>query len=340
MLKILTKDEIKDLLECTEKKFKKYQTDALEVKLKNFDRTLWCYAPSLLTYSIDQFVSTNKNKFIPISITGTRCQLQCDHCKSKILDSMYPAETPEALNAIVKDFVENKGCEGVLLSGGATLEGAVPFTKFIETIKKIKEKFGITLIIHSGLITKEFAEALSKANVDAVMLDVIGHNETIQKIYHLRKNVNHFAQSLKYLAEYAIPFVPHVILGLDYGEIKGEVAALELIKQYNPDALVLVVLMPLEGTPMANVKPVPPKKLARLITLARLMFPKIPVMLGCARPKGDHKVETDVIAIQSGINGIAYPCQEAVDYALENNYELIFSELCCSLVYRDISIGK
>lgn len=331
-----SRSDLKKILECDEDQFRTFQKEALATKLSHFQRTLWCYAPSLLNYAIDQFECINKNTFIPISITGTKCQLQCDHCKSKILESMYAAETPEKLYALVKDFVENKGCEGILISGGAKLDGYVPFMDFIEVFKKIKEDFGITLIIHSGLITQELAVALATIKIDAVMLDIIGHDETIQEIYHLQKNVEHFEQSLKFLHQYNIPFVPHVILGLHYGKIKGEYAALELIKRYNPAAVVLVVLMPLEDTPMEHVDPVSPKDVGKFITLARLMFPDIPVMLGCARPKGDHKVETDILAIQSGIDGIAYPCQEAVDFAIQEGYQVNFSELCCSLIYREI----
>ncbi len=327
---------IKNLLDCDENEFHTYQNEALMLKLNNFDKTLWCYAPSLLNYSVEQFTLENKDAFIPISITGNKCQLQCDHCKSKILNSMYPAENPEKLYNLVNDFVKNKNTKGILISGGAQLDGTVPFSKFVDIIKKIKLDFGIKVIIHSGLITRDLAEKFSKINIDAVMLDIIGHDETIHQIYHLRKNVEHFADSLMYLNKYRIPFVPHVILGLDYGKIKGEISALELIRRYNPNALVLVVLMQIEGTPMENIQSISPKTIARFITLARIMFPDIPLMLGCARPKGDHKVETDIMAIQSGINGIAYPSQEAIDFALEKGYPIRFSELCCSLIYQEI----
>lgn len=329
-------NSIEDLLKCDDKKFKYYQNKALQLKLDNFGNIIWCYAPSILYYSIDQYERKNINKFIPISITGKKCQLQCDHCKAKLLDSMHPAETPEQLYEFVSEYVNYKGCEGILISGGANINGSVPFIKYIDIIKKIKDEFGITIILHSGLITKKFTEALSKIDIDAVMLDVIGSNETIHRVYHLNKNVENYAESLRYLVNYKIPFVPHVLLGLDYGTIKGEIYALELIKKNMPLALVIIALMPLEGTPMEHVKPVSPKMIARFITLARFMFPDIPVMLGCARPIGNHKVQTDILAIQSGINGIAYPCQEAADFAIKNGYDLKFSELCCSLVYREI----
>jgi uncharacterized radical SAM superfamily protein len=249
---------------------------------------------------------------------------------------MYPAESPEQLYKLISDFVKNKGCEGVLISGGANINGSIPFLNYLKAMKKIKDDFGIIIIIHSGLITNTLAEALIQINIDAVMLDVIGDDETIHQVYHLNKSIENYEESLKNLSDFKIPFVPHVLFGLDYGKIKGELLALKMIKKYKPQALVLVALMPLEGTPMRNIKPVSPKILARYFTLARLMFPKIPVMLGCGRPKGDHKVETDILAVQSGINGIAYPSQEAANYSIKHSFELKFSELCCSLVYREI----
>ncbi|MHA1268963.1 MAG: radical SAM protein [Candidatus Helarchaeota archaeon] len=327
---------IDDLLECDPPKFKQYQDAALKLKLINFNRSLWFYAPSLLHYSIDQYHNSDQNQFIPISITGSKCYLQCDHCKSKILDSMYPAESPAKLYSLVKDFVLNKNCNGILISGGSSLNGSVPFLNYIPTINTIKSEFDITVILHSGLITHDLALALSKVNIDAVLLDIIGHDDTIHRIYHLNKNVSHFANSLRLLSSFNIPFVPHIILGLDYGEFKGELNALKLIKNYNPNALVLVVLMPLDDTPMSLTNPASPDKLARYFTLARFMFPNIPILLGCARPKGDHKVKTDILAIQSGINGIAYPSQEAVDFALENGFSIQFSNLCCSLIFHHL----
>ncbi|MHA1381113.1 MAG: radical SAM protein [Candidatus Helarchaeota archaeon] len=325
-----------DLFECDEKSFLNYQNKALKIKLKNFGSSLWCYAPSLLYYSIDQFERRGKYKFVSISITGKKCQLQCEHCRGKILDSMYPAETPMQLYTLVKDFVDNEGCKGILISGGAKINGSVPLLPFIDTIKKIKEELKIEVIIHTGIITKELARALSLAKIDAVMLDVLGHDETIHQVYHLEKTVEDYEKSLSNLVEHNIPFVPHILLGLDYGKIKGELYALKLVRRYKPLALVIIVLMPIEGTPMEYVDPVSPKMIARFITYTRFLFPDIPIMLGCARPKGDHKVKTDILAIQSGINGIAYLCQDAADFAIKNGYNLKFSDLCCSLVYKEI----
>ena len=38
--------------------------------------------------------------------------------------------------------------------------------------------------------------------------------------------------------------VPHIVLGLHYGNFLGEWHALDIVKRHRPDALVLVVVMP------------------------------------------------------------------------------------------------
>ena len=58
--------------------------------------------------------------------------------------------------------------------------------------------------------------------------------------------------------ESGLEWVPHIVAGLHYGTIRGEYEALDLIGRYNPAALVIVVITPLAGTPMANVTPPSP----------------------------------------------------------------------------------
>lgn len=127
------------------------QKKALDIKIKNFGKSIWCYSPSIQTYSIDQHKPADNFRFCPISITGSKCQLQCDHCRGQILESMFPAETPERLEALINNFV-SKGTEGILISGGSRLDGTVPLLKFIPTLKKIKEKYDLSIVMHLSLI--------------------------------------------------------------------------------------------------------------------------------------------------------------------------------------------
>ena len=59
------------------------------------------------------------------------------------------------------------------------------------------------------------------------------------------------------------------------------------------------------------------------------------IVLGCIRPGGKHKSETDILAIKAGVNGIAYPSEEGYNYAKNIGLNIRFSEECCSLIYRE-----
>jgi hypothetical protein len=130
--------------------------------------------------------------------------------------------------------------------------------------------------------------------------------------------------------------VPHVIVGLHYGELKGEFAALNLIKAYKPAAVVVIGFMPIRGTEMQKVKPPASNDIARTVATARVMFPDVPLVLGCMRPKGKHSLETDFLALKAGVDGIAFPSEELIRYTQTHGFDAAFSPFCCAEIYRDL----
>lgn len=99
----------------------------------------------------------------------------------------------------------------------------------------------------------------------------------------------------------------------------------------NLAALVLVALRPLPGTPMADARPVAPEDVGRLAAVARILYPTIPLALGCARPAGAGKVELERLALLAGVNGMAFPDPATVDLAGKLGLRGSFAEVCCSL---------
>ncbi|MFW9978844.1 MAG: hypothetical protein ACFFEJ_12245, partial [Candidatus Thorarchaeota archaeon] len=89
---------------------------------------------------------------------------------------------------------------------------------------------------------------------------------------------------------------------------------------------------PLEHTPMENITPSSPMDIARVLLAARLALPNRPVILGCARPHGEHRRMTDTLAIMAGINGIAYPTEVGYEFAEGLGLQLKMSDKCCSLM--------
>jgi uncharacterized radical SAM superfamily protein len=111
-----------------------------------------------------------------------------------------------------------------------------------------------------------------------------------------------------------------------------------MISQYEPSALVVIAFMPIHGTAMATIEPPKPMDIAKVIATARLMFPKTPLALGCMRPKGKHRAETDVLALKAGVDAMAFPSEEAIRFARSQGYSEFFSSFCCSQIYLETKI--
>jgi uncharacterized radical SAM superfamily protein len=295
------------------------------------------YAPSFMYYKTSHYRSS-PTRFPTVSVTGTACTLNCKHCGGKVLQTMHPATTPEKLFTLAAKL-KQQGALGCLVSGGCMPDGTVPLEQFLPAIEKIKRELGLTVFVHTGIIDSATAAALKHAGVDAALIDIIGSDETIKKIGNLNVTVKNYENSLNALQVAGLNFVPHVIVGLDDGKLKGEPDAFKMIASVKPSAIVVIAFMPIPGTAMVKVKPPQPADIAKATAVARLMFPKTPLVLGCVRPKGRHRAETDILALKAGVDAIAFPSEEAVKYAEEQGYAVSFSSYCCAQIYVDAALN-
>jgi hypothetical protein len=273
--------------------------------------------------------------FPSISITGSFCALRCKHCEGKILKTMLPATTPQNLVDVCTE-IENRGGEGCLISGGCLADGSVPLGEFVDAIAKVKRSLKLKVVAHTGIIDFRLATRLKEAGVDAALIDVIGSDATIKEICQLDANVDDYERSLSALHDSGIALVPHVLVGLHYGKLLGESQALQMISKYSPSALIIIGLMPMQGTPMQNRTPPTPLELAKVLVAAKLMMPTTPLVLGCMRPKGEHKMKMDTLAVKAGVDAIAFPTEEAVRIAESLRLRTSFSSSCCSQIYVDM----
>lgn len=306
---------------------------AFDSRRRVFGDKLLCYSPTAYPYKIPDHKQSSLHNFISISVTGTSCSLGCDHCDGHLLKGMKPALTPEALVKRCQEL-RGRGAEGVLISGGSDSKGHVPLDRFGEAIKTVKTELGLKVVVHTGLVTEKTAQLLKEAGIDAAMLDIIGNEQVARSVYHIEDGPSRMNASLSVLRESGIPTVPHILVGINYGKIGGELEAMQMIAQNDPAAVVVIALNPVRRTPMESVSPPSPEAIGRVITVARHGMEKTPILLGCARPLGQHKVDSDKYAVMSGANGIAYISQEGVDFANDRGLKPVFSDICCSLAYQ------
>jgi uncharacterized radical SAM superfamily protein len=295
------------------------------------------FTPSFRAYASEELEGCGKMNFPAFSVTGGRCALNCDHCQAKILEPMIPARTPEHFEAMVREMIARKGLRGFLLSGGSNRRNEVPYRRYYPVLARLKRDFPwLRIAIHSALASREDVRQMAESGVDVAMIDVIGAEETIREVYHLDRPVADFEATLAALTESGMAVVPHIVIGLHYGELRGEWTALDIIARYPVTALVLVVVTPIYAPPEKPFRAVPPREAARVFLAARERLSHLPVQLGCVRPSGAAKFELDAYATMAGLDGIAYPAPGIVALARAIGRPVSQAHACCSIALEGL----
>ncbi len=288
------------------------------------------YLPGMVRYG------NLRGRYPALSITGDKCLLQCEHCRGKLLAPMLKADQPEALLEAGLEQAR-RGAMGLLLTGGSDGKGQLPWKRFFPAIQEIRERTGLYLSAHSGFPDLDSCTRLKKAGVRQGLLDVMGDDRTAADVYHL-EGLKPVLRGLEAIKESGLELVPHVVAGLQYGKIAAEKQALEIIRSFNPDALVVVVLTPLKGTPMESVSYPEPVEVARLVASARVMMPHVPISLGCERPRNRDGWLMEKLAVRAGANRMAVWSDGAIEEACRLGLKPRFQATCCSLSFqRDFS---
>ncbi|MEM1573651.1 MAG: radical SAM protein [Candidatus Methanomethylicaceae archaeon] len=263
-------------------------------------------------------------KVYSISITGDKCSLMCEHCKGVFLKNMKYAFT---INEILRAFqnAKNKGMKFVLISGGFDKYGKLPISNFLNIIKKAKEETGLIVEIHLGLY-KNLEEV---KGIDAILLDVIGSQDTIKNYIKGEWNVEDYEFVMKEAKKFIPLVAAHILIGVDNGKIKGEYNAIDMAIRANVDALSILTLIN-GGCKIEDIKNV--MKYARDNYNGHLT-------LGCMRTKGSMRLIIEKIAIDYGYNGIANPSNESIIYAKNLGLEVKEVLACCAFTLDKIPMN-
>jgi hypothetical protein len=297
---------------------------ARERAWRRFGKRVTLYLPGMFV------LDGRRGRYPAISITGAWCGLQCDHCAGRILEPMPPAVTPRALvEACLR--AAGEGAAGVLLTGGSDARGRLPWGEFLPAIREIKSGTRLHVSVHAGMVGPQTARALREAGVDQALIDVVGDGETLREVMHLEGGEERVRRTLEALCQAGLEVVPHVILGLRFGRVSGERRALAMLKGHPIRLLVWVGFMPLRGTPMSRVPPLPLEDAAQLLAESRILFPETEISLGCARPRGPYRTALEKLALDAGVNRMALYSEETAAHARSLGLVVHFQETCCSL---------
>ena len=294
-------------------------------------RELRFSTPTFKAYSSCELKGCGKNSFPAFSVTAGGCALMCDHCRAKILEPMIPATSPEMLERKVRSLIAAQDLQGFLLSGGSTRRNEIRYERYYPVLERLKREHPhLKIAVHSALLDEARARSMAAAGVDTVMMDVIGSNDTIRQVYHLDRPVEDFEATLAALCTTTMEVVPHIVIGLHYGRILGEPAALDIVGRHRVHSLVLVVIMPFYAAPGTFATP-DTSDVGRVFLEARGRISDRPVLLGCARPPGMHRRVTDAYAVMAGLDGIAFPAEGTLAVAHAVGRPVHQEHACCSI---------
>jgi uncharacterized radical SAM superfamily protein len=196
------------------------------------------------------------------------------------------------------------------------------------------ETTGLYLSAHVGFPDIDTCRQLKKSGLRQALLDVMGDEETASRVYHL-KGLETVEEALESISQSGLELAPHIVAGLHFGRIRGEEKALDMLNRHDPAVLVVVVLTGLKGTAMAGIKPPTPLEVARLIARARLLMPRLPISLGCERPRNKEGTELEKLALRAGITRMAVWSEEVLEEALSLGLRPRFQATCCSVDFTE-----
>jgi len=225
--------------------------------------------------------------------------------------------------------LENKGGNGFLLSGGCDLNGSVPLDDSIfEQVRRLKKETDLRINLHTGLVDEKTTEMIRSSGIDVVSFDLLGADETIESVLHMKKTVKDYERSYDLLVDSGVEVVPHILAGFHYGKVLGEYDAIDIAAQFKPERAVLIILIPTPGTRMENVQPLEDEE---VLLIGRKMRERLrgDLILGCMRPKGRTSLEFSLIEI--GFNGVVVPSNATMRKCKEQGWKLLEEDHCCAI---------
>ena len=307
--------------------------------MKSTQREIIFKVPGSKVFISEHYRNT-KGSFLNISITGEKCELNCPHCRTHLLKGMDFCPEPDRLENLIKEKMKSGILKGFLISGGFDKKGKLALNDYLACIKKIKTANPeIKIYAHAGFVDTDEAIKIKESGIDGVLANVISSRSAIETVYNLPGYFpEDYYRTLDNLKKTGNKTAPHIIIGLDHGIINSEFEAVKQISGIGADCLVFVIVKKLsreinfpEDIDYFNEKSEKYiEEIKSLISLAQKLMPDVPVSLGCAKPAIKIRGQLEIDLLKIGINIIAFPAKETIDYVISENIPYRFEETCCA----------
>lgn len=177
------------------------------------------------------------------------------------------------------------------------------FDRVLSMVRGVKE-IGLEACVTLGMVTEDQAKKLKEAGLDAYNHNLDTSREHYRSIIKTRQFDDRL-RTLNNVRQAGISVCSGGIIGMgesidDRCEMLRTLANLEP----QPESVPVNALVATEGTPLANVPPIDPLDLVRMIAVARILMPRSRVRLSAGRTSLSR--EAQMLCLMAGANSIFY----------------------------------
>ena len=240
-----------------------------------------------------------------LSIKTGGCPEDCAYCpQSAHYDTGLAKQALVPLDA-VREAARNARLNGAqrFCMGAAWREvkDGPAFDRVLDMVRAVKSE-GLEACVTLGMITPEQALRLKQAGLDAYNHTLDTSREPYAEIITTRTYDDRL-RTLRAARSAGIGLCSGGIIGMgesvrDRLAMLAELAALDP----PPESVPINLLIPVEGTPLADAPPVDPLDLVRVVAVARLLMPRSRVRLSAGRLSLSN--EAQVLCFFAGANSI------------------------------------
>ncbi len=241
-----------------------------------------------------------------LSIKTGSCPEDCAYCAQS---THHPTKTDnEALldiDKIIAQAQQAKQAGASRFCMGAAWHNPPPkfMPKLVKIIKAIKN-LGMETCMTLGQLDEQRAKQLKDAG-----LDFYNHNVNTSPNYYPKIATTHTYQdrvkTLGYIQQTGINTCCGIIIGM--GESRQDridmlLGLKNLAKA--PDSIPINCLVPIPGTPLADIKPIDNFEFIRTIAITRILFPATPIRLAAGRASMSDEMQA--LCFTAGANSIFF----------------------------------
>lgn len=221
-----------------------------------------------------------------LSIKTGGCPEDCSYCpQSAHYKTDVNKEGLMDLSAVktALDDAKSQGAERFCMGAAwREVKDGPQFEQVLEMVRMVKTA-GMEACVTLGMLNEKQAQRLKEAGLDAYNHNLDSSREFYEKIISTRTYDDRL-KTLKNVREAGITICSGGIIGM--GESDRDRCAM-LVELANltpqPESVPINLLIPVEGTPLANQKPVDVFELVRAIAVARILMPQSKVRLSAGR---------------------------------------------------------